>query len=113
MHGARGDTERAPETSPTPPFAARSARCAHTGAALQTSTAAPEAWHRSGPLSRAGTPRWCTREEQRPHRRTVPQDARPARLSSFRLLTMAFPNGTIVGTYCYDSALAELLKGIQ
>ena len=32
--------------------------------------AAPEAWHRSGTLSRSGTPRGRTREEQRPHRFT-------------------------------------------
>src|SRR5262249_48719603 len=99
MPGARGDTERAHEPAPTPPSAARSARCAHARAALHTSTAAPEAWHRSGTLLRAGTPRWGTREEQRPHRRTMPQGARPARLSYFRLLTMAFPRGMIVGTY--------------
>src|SRR2546422_9449913 len=46
----------------------RAARCARAGASLQTSTAAPEAWHRSGTLARSGTPRWRTREEQRPHR---------------------------------------------
>src|SRR5215471_6280392 len=41
MHGARGDTARARETSPTPPSAVRSARCAHAGVSLQTSTATP------------------------------------------------------------------------
>src|SRR5207244_6591730 len=56
MHGARGDTERARETSTTPPSATRSARGAQAGASLQTSTAAPEEVHRSGPLSRSRTP---------------------------------------------------------
>src|SRR5919201_5107599 len=42
IRGARSDTERARETSTTPPSAARSARCAHAGASLQTSTADPE-----------------------------------------------------------------------
>ena len=79
----------------------------------QTFTAAPEAWHPSGTLSRAGIPRWCTREEQRPHRRTMPQDAIPARLLYFRLLTIAFPSCMIVRTYCYDNALAELLEERQ
>src|SRR5207244_8287365 len=91
IHGAHSDTERARETSTTPPSAARSARCAHAGASLQTSTAAPEEWHRSGPLSRSGTTRWRTREEKRPNRLIIPRDALPARLSSFRLLAMASP----------------------
>src|SRR5437764_1392831 len=43
IRGALGDTERARETYTTPPSAARSARCVHAGASLQTSTAAPEA----------------------------------------------------------------------
>src|SRR4051794_34306267 len=51
----------------------------------------PEALHRSGTLSRSGTPRWRTREEQRPHRLTIPRDALPTRLSSFCLLAMASP----------------------
>src|SRR2546426_9439726 len=42
IRGALGDTERARETYTTPPSAARSARCAHAGASLQTSTADPE-----------------------------------------------------------------------
>ena len=58
IRGARGDTERARETSTTPPSAARSARRAHAGASLQASTAAPEAWHRSGTTPRSGTTRW-------------------------------------------------------
>src|SRR5215831_1676959 len=66
MHGARGDTERARETSTTPPSAARSARCAQARASLQTSTAAPEEWHRSGTLKRSRTPWWCTRERNDP-----------------------------------------------
>ena len=61
---------RARETSTAPPAAARSARCVQAGAALQRSTAAPEAWHRSGTLSRSGTPRGRTREEKRPNRFT-------------------------------------------
>ncbi len=98
IRGARGDLERARETSTTPPSAARSARCAPAGASLQTSRAAPEAWHRSGTLARSGTPRWRTREEQRPHRLTMPRDALPARLSSLRLLAMASPHGMLVGS---------------
>src|SRR4029434_4463463 len=66
---------RARETYTTPPSAARSACCAHAGASLQTSTAAPEELHRSGTLSRSGTPRWRTREEKRPNRLTIPRDA--------------------------------------
>jgi hypothetical protein len=76
----------------TPPSAARSARCVHAGASLQRSTAAPEAWHRAGTLSRAGPTRWRTRGEKRPHRLTMPREAMPARLSSFRLLAMASPH---------------------
>src|SRR5262249_24413811 len=41
IHGARGDPERARDTYTTPPSAARSARSAHAGASLKTSTAAP------------------------------------------------------------------------
>jgi hypothetical protein len=59
--------------------------------AAHTSTADPEEWHRSGTLSRSGTPRWRTREEKRPHRLTIPHDALPARLSYFCLLAMASP----------------------
>ena len=43
----------------------------------------PEVWHRSGTLSRSGTTWWCTREEKRPNRLTIPRDAMPASLSSF------------------------------
>jgi hypothetical protein len=52
----------------------------------------PEARHRSGPLSRSGTPRGRTREKKRPHRLTMPRDALPTRPSSFRLLAMASPH---------------------
>jgi hypothetical protein len=99
IHGARGDTERARETYTTPPFAARSARCAHAGAALQTSTAAPEAWHRAGTLSRSRTPRWRPREKKRPHRLTIPRDALPTRPSSFRLLAMASLHWMLIGSH--------------
>ena len=64
----------------------------------QTSTAAPEALHRSGTRSRSGTIRWRTREEKRPHRLTIPRDALPARLSSFRLLAMASQHWLLVGS---------------
>src|SRR5229473_3685931 len=99
IRGALGDPERARETYTTPPSAARSARCAHAGASLQTSTADPEELHRSGTLSRSGTPRWRTREEKRPNRLTIPRDAMPARLSYFRLLAMASPHWMLVGSY--------------
>jgi hypothetical protein len=71
----------------------RSAQCPHCpmGASLQMSTAAPEAWHRSGTLVRSGTTRGRTREEQRLNRLTIPRDALPTRLSSFCLLAMASP----------------------
>src|SRR5262245_14414582 len=45
-------------TSTTAPAAARAARRAQAGASWQSSTAAPEALHRSGTTPRAGTPRW-------------------------------------------------------
>jgi hypothetical protein len=73
IRSARGDAERACQTSTIPPSAARSARCASAGASLQRSTAAPEALHRSGPLVRSGTTRWRAREEatsQSPHHST-------------------------------------------
>jgi hypothetical protein len=91
MRSARGDAERACQTSTIPPSAARSARCASAGASLQRSTAAPEALHRSGPRSRSGTTRWRAREAQQPHRLTIPRDALPTRLASFCLLAMASP----------------------
>src|SRR5262249_7619189 len=70
MRGARGDPERARETSITPPSAARAARYAQAGASLQLSTAAPEAWHRSAPHREQGHLGGSTREEQRLHRFT-------------------------------------------
>jgi hypothetical protein len=79
------------QTYTIPPSAARSARCAYAGASLQRSTAAPEAWHRSGPLARSGTTRWRARDEQQPNRLTMPRDALPTRLASFCLLAMASP----------------------
>src|SRR5262245_45255515 len=39
MRGALGDTERARDTSTTPPSAASAARCTHAGASLKMSTA--------------------------------------------------------------------------
>jgi hypothetical protein len=99
MHRARGDRVRARDTSPTPPFAARAARCAQAGAALQPSTAAPEASHRSGTLVRARTPRWRTREKTQPQRLTMPREALPAGLSSCRRLAMASPRWTFVRNY--------------
>src|SRR4029453_9268598 len=97
MRGARGDPERARQTSTTPPSATRSARGAHAGVSRRASTTAPEAWHRSGTLARAGTPRWRTREGKRPHPLTIPRDAMPAGLASFRLLAIASPHGMLVG----------------
>jgi len=108
MHGARGDSVRARDTSTTPPCAARAARCAQAGAALQPSTAAPEASHRSGTLVRARTPRWRTREKTRPQRLTMPREALPAGLSSCRRLAMASPHWRLVGSHGYTSTRAEL-----
>jgi len=93
--GRHSEGARNVTPSPSTP---RAARCAQAGASLQTSTAAPEAWHRSGTLSRGGTPRWRTREEQRPHRLTMPCEAMPTRLPSFRLLGMASPYSMLVGS---------------
>ena len=125
MRSARGDAERACQTYTIPPSAARSARCAYAGASLQRSTAAPEALHRSGPLARSGTTRWRAREEQQPHRLTMPRDALPTRLSSFCLLAMASPprdtrrnllisqhtSGIVSGadSRCIEGALAAFL----
>ena len=66
---------------------------------MQTSTAAPEVWHRSGTLSRSGTTRWRTREVKRPNDLTMPRDALPTRLSSFRLLAMASPHWMLIGNH--------------
>src|SRR5712691_11915636 len=99
MRGARDDTERARGTSTTPPFAARSARRTQAVVSRRASMAAPKALHRSGPAPRSGTTRWSTREEKRPNRRTIPRDARPALLSSFRLRAMASRHWMLVGTY--------------
>jgi hypothetical protein len=85
--------------STTPPSAVRAARGAHVKASLQMSTAAPEELHRSDTLSRSGTTLWRTREEKRPNRLTIPWDAMPARLSSFRLLAMASPPRMLVGNH--------------
>ena len=99
---------RARETSTAPPSAARVARCARVGASLPTSTADPQVVALIlGTLSLSGTPRWRTWEEQRPHRLTMPHEAMPARLSSFRLLDMASPYWMLVRSSCYDSTLAE------
>ena len=88
---------RARETSTAPSSAARVARCARAGASLPTSTADPQVVALIlGTLSLSGTPRWRTWEEQRPHRLTMPHEAMPARLSSFRLLDMASPYWMLV-----------------
>src|SRR5215471_7566125 len=52
IRGARGDPERARETSTTLPSATRAARRVHAVVPWQASTAAPEAWHRSGTTPR-------------------------------------------------------------
>ena len=54
------------------------------------STAAPEAWHRAGPIAIWDSPVAHT-EEKRPHRLAMPRAALPARLSYFRLLAMVSP----------------------
>src|SRR5216683_6070669 len=99
MRGARGDTERAHGTFTTPPSAARSARRIHAVVSLQASMADPEELHRSGSTPRSGITRGSTREETRPNRCTIPRDARPARLSYFRLLAMASRHWMLVGSY--------------
>src|SRR5262244_2443800 len=91
MYGARGDPERARGTSTTPPSAARSARRAPAGVSRQSSTADPEALHRSGPTLRQGTPRWPHAGGETPQSLPIPRDVMPARLSSLRLLAMASP----------------------
>src|SRR5262249_6491383 len=55
---AHAATQRARGTSTTAPAAARAARRAHAGASRQSSTADPEALHRSGTTPRAGAPGW-------------------------------------------------------
>ena len=73
----------------TPPSAARSARNAPVGASLQTSTADPEeVTPIRHPLAIRDNPVVHTGGETT-HRLTIPRDARPARLSYFRLLTIA------------------------
>jgi hypothetical protein len=89
MRDARGDAARARKTYPILPSATHSSCCVYAGASLQRPTADSEEMHRSGTLSRSGTTRWPTPEEKRPKRLTMPRDARPARLSSFRLLALA------------------------
>jgi len=71
--------------------AARSALCTHVGASLQTSTAAFEELHRSGPPPRAGTPRWPHTGGETTPSLQMPRDARPAHRSSYRLLAMTSP----------------------
>ena len=58
----------------------------------------PEAWHRSGTLSRSGTPWWRTQKEKGRNRLTISHDAMPARLSNFRLLGMTSPYSMLVGS---------------
>src|SRR5262249_22203578 len=65
---------------------------------MQTSTADLEVLHRSGTLSRSGITRWRTREVKRPNCLTIPRDAMPTRLSSFRLLVMALHTGCSLET---------------
>src|SRR5215211_3399611 len=91
MHGARGDTERARGTATTPPSTGRAARCTQAGVSRWASTAAPTAWHRSGPTPQAGTPQGPHRVGETPQALYIPGDAVPARLSSFRLLAMGSP----------------------
>jgi hypothetical protein len=52
-----------------------------------------------GPTPRSGTTRWPTQEEKRPNRCSIPRDARPTLLSSFRLLAMASRHWMLVGSY--------------
>ena len=72
-----------------PPSAARSARNAPVGASRQTSTADPEeVTPIRHPLAISDNPMAHTGGET-PHCLTIPRDTRPARLSYFRLLTIA------------------------
>ena len=59
----------------------------------------PKGVTHQAPISDEGQPYGRTREEQQHHRCTVPHDARPTWLSSFRLLGMASPNEMLVGSY--------------
>src|SRR5262252_8944568 len=77
--------------STTPPSAVRSARCTHAVVSRWASTADPEALHRSGTTPQAGTPRWPHTGGETTPSLHMPRDARPARLSSLRLLAMASP----------------------
>src|SRR5262245_14296588 len=91
MHGARGDREGARNVYNTAirrvlsllPFA---------GASPQTSTAAPEAWHRAGTTLRAATPRRLHTGGGTTPSLPMPREARLAHVSSCRLLAMASPH---------------------
>ena len=81
----------------TPPSAARAARRAHAGVSLQASMADPEGSTDQAPHRDQGQPGGRTREAKRRNCFTMPRDAMPALLSSFRLLTMASPHWMLVG----------------
>ena len=101
-HG--GHTERAK----TPPSVACSARRARAAASRPASTADLDGFTDHKPQREQGHPWGRTREEKRPHHFTVPCDARPARLSSFRRLAVPSPHWMLVGTYGDDRTREEL-----
>jgi hypothetical protein len=92
IRGALGAPERARGLATTPPSAACSARRTPAVVSRQASTAAPEAWHRSGTTPRRGTSRWPHAGGETPQSLPIPRDVMPARLSYFRLPAMASPH---------------------
>src|SRR5437773_6560015 len=74
-------------------------RRACVAASRSASTAAPGGLHRSSTPPDQGQLGGRTHEEPRHHRCTVPRDARPTRLSYFRLHVMTSPHRILVGSY--------------
>ena len=92
-----GDTWRPCGTSTPSPSASRSACRVHAGVSRRASTAAPEAWHRSGTPLRPETSQWPHTRGEATFSLHMPRDARPARLSFCRLRVMASTHWILVG----------------